>query len=179
MQPGCLLCGRGLVQSEGIAPAGYYGETSDGRISGYLEEECFTDAVFQHFYSSRRELAASDPLRELFRESAQRSYFAFRRAPHTRHFFQQQLSFYRFDEEGLEVSHKTIELPAGSGAKAETGLLPLLEKILSDQEGRLGDEFLLIARVGSDFPEEILYEEEHRRFRRIADRIADQLLEKV
>lgn len=177
LQPGCLLCGRPLASAEAIGPAGYYGETSDGRLAGFVEEGCFTEAVFRHFYGTRREIGPADPLRDLFRESAQRSCFVLRRAPHTRNFYQQQLSFYRFDDEGLEVSHKSIDLPATGRDLPQDGLFHLVASALGDPDGRLGDHFLLISRVGSDFPEEILYDEQHDRLRRLSARIGAQLKE--
>ncbi|WP_432821054.1 ParA family protein [Trichloromonas sp.] len=179
LQSDCLLCGTPLVGAEAIAPAGYYCETSDGSAAGFLEEDCFASLVFPYFYRSRRQIDTSDPLRDLFRESAQRSYFVLRRAPNTRGHYQQQLSFYRFDEEGLEISHKIIELTELNQAAGQEPLPllgPLLQRTaLLDGETRLGDAFLLIRRVSSDFAEEILYDEQYRQFRRIADKIAAQL----
>ncbi len=179
LQSDCLLCGTPLVGAEAIAPAGYYCETSDGSAAGFLEEDCFASLVFPYFYRSRRQIDTSDPLRDLFRESAQRSYFVLRRAPNTRGHYQQQLSFYRFDEEGLEISHKIIELTELNQAAGQESLPllgPLLQRTaLLDGETRLGDAFLLIRRVSSDFAEEILYDEQYRQFRRIADKIAAQL----
>jgi hypothetical protein len=175
----CLQCGTPLVDTESIAPAGYYCETSDRATSGYLEEDCFASLVFPYFYRSRRQIDTSDPLRDLFRESAQRSYFVLRRAPNTRGHYQQQLSFYRFDEEGLEISHKIIELTElnQSGEQDPLPRLgPLLQRTtLLDRDNRLRDTFLLIRRVSSDFAEEILYEEQYRQFRHIADKITAQL----
>jgi chromosome partitioning protein len=178
LQPWCLLCGKNLVSPQGIAPAGYYCETSDGRISGYLEEECFSVMVFRHFYRSQREVGPADPLRDLFRESAQRSFFVLRRAPNTRNFFQQQLSFYRFDEDGLEVSHKIIELKEFEPRflkKERSSIFQLAARTLFDHEGRLGEEFLVVRRVSSDFAEEILYDEAYENFSRVVEKIAAQL----
>ncbi len=178
LQPHCLLCGRTLVNPDGIAAAGYYCETSDGRISGFLDEECFTDAIFRYIYQSRKEVGPHDPLRDLFRESAQRSYFALRRAPNTHNFFQQQLAFYRFDEEGLEISQKIIDLKEFEARfllKERSSLFQLVSRTLLDQESRMGDWFLLVRKVSSDFPEEILYDENHQHFSAIRDRIAGQL----
>lgn len=173
LQSDCLLCGRELVRSEGIGPAGYYAETGSGAMTGYLEEDCFAGLVFRHIYQAAREPAAGDPLRELFRESTQRSCFVLRRAPGTRSFYRQQLSFYRFDEDGLEVSHKVIEL-GGDGGRDNDRLQQLARRTLGDAQGRLGDDFLLVRRVSTDVPEEILYDDEHRAFRELADRIASQ-----
>jgi cellulose biosynthesis protein BcsQ len=176
--PHCLLCGNPLVSASGIGAAGYYCETSNGRITGYLEEECFADTIFRYIYQSRKDIGPQDPLRDLFRESAQRSYFVLRRAPNTHNFFQQQLAFYRFDEEGLEISQKIIDLKEFEARfllKERSSLFQLVSRTLLDQESRMGDWFLLIRKVGSDFPEEILYDEHHARFTAIRERIGAQL----
>ena len=174
----CLLCDKPLVADDGCLHAGYYWENPAAERAGFLEEDCFAGLVFPYFYRSRRQIENQDPLRELFRESAQRSFFVLRRAPNSRGFYQQQLSFYRFDEEGLEVSHKVIDLPELSGAPQE-GLplwTPLLRNAaLLDDDNRLADGFLLIRRVSSDFSEGILYDEQYRQFRQTAERIAAQL----
>lgn len=178
LQPNCLLCGRPLVSAEGIGAAGYYCETSDGRLAGYLEEECFSDTIFRYIYQSRKDVGPLDPLRDLFRESAQRSYFVLRRAPNTHNFFQQQLAFYRFDEEGLEISQKIIDLKEFEARfllKERSSLFQLVSRTLLDRESRMGDWFLLIRKVGSDFPEEILYDEHHAHLSAIRERIAGQL----
>lgn len=178
LQPNCLLCGRPLVSAEGIEAAGYYCETSDGRLAGYVEEECFSDTIFRYIYQSRKDVGPLDPLRDLFRESAQRSYFVLRRAPNTHNFFQQQLAFYRFDEEGLEISQKIIDLKEFEARfllKERSSLFQLVSRTLHDQESRMGDWFLLIRKVGSDFPEEILYDEHHAHLSTIRERIAGQM----
>lgn len=178
LQPECLACGRPIIGPAGAGPAGYFARTGTGSIAGFLDEECFSGLVFRHVYQSKKELPATDPLRDLFRESAQRSYFVLRRAPNTRNFYQQQVSFYRFDEDGLEVSHKVLELQEYDSrllGRERTVLFRLLEKTLFDAQGRLGDDFLLIRRVGSDFPEEILCDEQYTEFETTAQRIAGQL----
>lgn len=111
LSPDCLICGRSLSTSMQEPGTGhYYCETSDGRVSGYLEESCFTELVFRYFYRSQKEIAASNPLRELFRESAQRSYFVMRLAPPENGAEKSRLVFHRFDDQGLEISQKTIEI---------------------------------------------------------------------
>lgn len=178
LQSCCLICDKPLVVENSISPAGYYAETADGRLTGFLEEECFSSLVFRHFYHSQREVTATDPLRDLFRESAQRSYFVLRRAPNTRNFYQQQISFYRFDEDGLEVSNKTVELQEFESrflSREQTLLFKLASRALFDAEARLGDGFLLIRRVSTDFPEEILFDEQRTRYTAALDRIASQL----
>ncbi|MGK2944868.1 MAG: ParA family protein [Desulfuromonadales bacterium] len=178
LETGCLVCGRPLVDNDGVSAAGYFAQLSDLKISGFIEEECFTKLVFRYFYGAKRSIEPHDPIWDLFRESAQRSYFLLQRAPHTRNFYQQKLSFYRFDEHGLEVSHKTIELQEFEKrllSKERSDLFPLLERTLFDDQGRLGDSFLLLRKVSSDLPEEILYDQNFENFTAIMAKISTQL----
>ncbi|MDT8442027.1 MAG: ParA family protein [Desulfuromonadales bacterium] len=174
----CLVCATPLVAPERIGPAGYFAVTSDHQVSGYLQDECFTRLAFRYFYAAKKAIEVQDPLWNLFRESAHRSWFVLCRAPHTRNFFQQQLSFYRFDESGLEVSHKTIELHEYEKrllGKDRSDLFPLLERTLFDSQGRLQDRFLLLRAVSSDLPEEILFDRPYRHLSTIMAKIASQL----
>lgn len=178
LAPGCLACARPLVGAERIEGAGYFALSSDQRAAGFLDEECFAGLAFRYFYGARRTIEPGDPLWELFRESAQRSFFVLRRAPNTRNFFQQQLSFYRFDEDGLEVSHKTIELQEFDrrlAGRERNDIYPLLERTLLGPDGKLTDGFLLLRKVGADVPEEILYDEQFERFTTVMTKIATQL----
>lgn len=178
LEAGCLGCGRPLVGSQQIEAAGYYAQCSDQRTAGFIEDECFAGLVFRHFYGAKRTVEPGDPLWDLFRESAQRSYFVLRRAPNTRNFYQQQVSFYRFDEEGLEVSHKTIELQEFERrllGKERSDLYSLLERTLLDADGKLTDAFLLVRKVSVDLPEEILFDEHYSRFTAILAKISTQL----
>lgn len=175
---GCLVCGTPLVKNNQVGPAGYFAQSSDLKISGFLEEECFTTLVFRYFYGAKRAIETHDPIWNLFRESAQRSFFLLQRAPHTKNFYQQKLSFYRFDDNGLEVSHKTIELQEFEKrllSKERSELFPLLERTLFDDQGRLNDTFLLLRKVSSDLPEEILYDQNFESFAAIMRKISTQV----
>lgn len=178
LETGCLVCGKPLVKNDGIGTAGYFAQSSDQKVSGLIEEECFTNLVFRYFYGAKRAIEPHDPIWDLFRESAQRSYFLLQRAPHTRNFYQQKLSFYRFDDNGLEISHKTIELQEFEKrllSKERSDLFPLLERTLFDDQGRLGDAFLLLRKVSTDLPEEILYDQNFANFAAIMAKISTQL----
>lgn len=174
----CLVCGRSLVENGNIGIAGYFAQRSDNAVSGYIEEECFTSLVFRYFYGAKKTVEPHDPVWDLFRESAQRSYFVLQRAPHTKNFYQQKLSFYRFDDEGLEVSHKIIELQEFEKkllSKERSEVFTLLEKTLFDDDGRLCDEFLMLRKVSSDLPEEILYDKNFAEFVKIMAKASTQL----
>lgn len=178
LETSCMVCRKPLVDREGTGQAGYFAQSSDQSISGYIEEECFAGLVFRYFYGAKRAVDSHDPIWDLFRESAQRSYFALQRTPHTRNFYQQKLSFYRFDENGLEVSHKTIELEEFEKrllSRERSELFLLLERSLLDAQGRLGDAFLLVRKVSSDLPEEILYDRNFACFAAVMAKVSSQL----
>ncbi len=172
LEPGCLVCGNRIVDEKTIGnDSAYYAETSDGRLSGYIEEGCFAELVFRHIFNAPESPQSASPLQQLLRESAQRCYFVVRRAPNTKGFYEQRLSFYRFDENLLELSHKEIPL-----CREDDSLLyRLAAKSLFDDRDQLSDHFLLIRRISSDFPEEILYDEQYREFLAAGSRIARQL----
>jgi len=176
----CLICGRNLVSERGIEPAGFYAETVSGAIRGFIDEACFTELVFRHFYGQAQALPADAPIIDLFRESAQHTYFALRRAPHTKNFYQQQVAYYRFDDDGLEISRKIIELKEfdkGLFNRERSQLYDLAAATLFDANQHLGDDALIIRKVSSDFPDEILYEEAYRSFSDIIKRIHGQFIE--
>ncbi len=178
LETSCLACGKPVVDKDRIGPAGYFAQSSDQNISGFIEDECFAKLVFRYFYSAKRTIETHEPAWALFRESAKRSYFALQRSPHTKNFYQQKLSFYRFDENGLEVSHKTVELQEFEKrllSKERSDLFPLLERTLFDDQGRLGEDFLLLRKVSSDLPDEILYDQNFADYSAIMDKISTQL----
>jgi cellulose biosynthesis protein BcsQ len=163
----CLICGKTQIDTDAASRAGFYCETSDGRKAGLLEEECFFRLVFRHFYHSQKDISATDPLRDLFRESAQRSYFVLRPAANGTGFDPARLAFHRFDEDGFEISHKIIELKEYENRflhKERTRLYQLAAKSLLEENGHPDGCFLLIRRMGTNTPEEFLLDEHRRRF---------------
>jgi cellulose biosynthesis protein BcsQ len=178
----CLICGRRLVDNEQIAAAGYFAQSSDQRIAGFIEEECFASLAFRYIYGAKRTVERGEPLWDLFRESALRSYFVLRRVPQTGNFHHQQISFYRFDDTGIEISHKTIELQEFERrlfGKERSSLMQLLERTLMDADGKLTNAFLLVCKVSVDLPEEILFDEHYQNFSTMLDKIDRQLPEQV
>ena len=180
LHPSCLFCGSQLVSNEGIAPSGYFCESASGNVKAFIEEKCFINLIFRYFYDHSHSGADNVSFTELFRESTQASYFALKRAPNTRNFYQQQVVFYRFDEEGLEVSHKIIDLKEFDGRllnRERSQLFTLMAATLFDQNNMLTDDSLIFRKVSTDFPDEILYEENYNLFRGVANRITSQFIE--
>lgn len=174
LEPACLLCGKELVGNSTIAPAGFYWERGDGGAAGFFDEECFTDLSFEIFFRAGQRSQPGDPMRELFRESAQRSFFVLAQAAETRELIRQKLALHRFDEDALPISQRSVDFQ--SAAPGETSPLHRLAgALLCDDQGRLGNDFLVIRRIASDLPEEILWDENHRPFRRAIERIRGEL----
>ncbi|APG26848.1 hypothetical protein A7E78_02730 [Syntrophotalea acetylenivorans] len=175
--PDCLICGKSLFDEKEDVSAKYYCETSDGQVSGYLEESCFSDLVFRHFYRSQKEISPSNPLRELFRESAQRSYFVMRMASTKNGFEKPGLTFHRFDENGLEISQKTIEVKEFESRflhREKTRLYRLLETTVL-AENVADNCFLLIRRAGSPSSPGILPAEQRSAFEQTLSNVSKKL----
>jgi cellulose biosynthesis protein BcsQ len=172
--PNCLICGAPVLEQNS---ANFFAETSDGRISGFLEESCFSDLIFRYFYRSQKEIAPSNPLRELFRESAQRSYFVMRLVAANNGFEKSGLAFHRFDDEGLEISQKTIEIKEFKGrflSREKTKLYSLIEAtILAEQVTE--NAFLLIRRVDSPAAGGMLLDEHREAFQQTMTSVAHKL----
>lgn len=175
--PDCLICGKPLFEEKENTTAKYYCETSDGRVSGYLEETCFSDLVFRYFYRSQKEISPSNPLRELFRESAQRSYFVMRMTTAKNGFEKPCLAFHRFDEEGLEISQKTVEIKEFKTRflqREKTKLYRLIEATVL-AENVAENSFLLIRRAESQSSAGILVDEHRSAFEQTLSNVLNKL----
>ncbi len=172
--PNCLICGAPVLEQN---TAYFFCETSDGQISGFLEESCFSDLIFRYFYRSQKEISPSNPLRELFRESAQRSYFVMRLAAASNGFEKSSLAFHRYDDEGLEISQKTIEIKEFKTRflhREKTKLYRLIEAtFLAEQVAQ--DSFLLIRRVDSFAASGMLLDEHRAAFQQTMTSVANKL----
>jgi len=161
--PECLICGRRLIHHNSMEPASYFCITSDRKVAGFLDEACFTSLVFRHYYHTQKKINPTDPLADLFRESALRSYFILR---HTDDDTCSSLQFFRFDEEGFEVSHKTVELRKHESRflhKGPSALYSLVSQTLLQDEKPVRNRFLFIRPINSEFPEDILLDENYSR----------------
>lgn len=172
--PNCLICGAPVLEQNS---AKFYCETSDGQISGFLEESCFSDLVFRYFYRSQKEISPSNPLRELFRESAQRSYFVMRLVAANNGFEQSNLAFHRYDDEGLEISQKTVEIKEFKSRflhREKTKIYRLIEAtFLAEQVAQ--NAFLLIRRVDSPAASGMLPDDHRAAFQQTMTSLANKL----
>jgi cellulose biosynthesis protein BcsQ len=174
---GCLICGKPLADTGAKTPAAFYCESSDNRTAGFLEEECFSGLIFRHFYRSQKEITPTDPVRTLFRESAQRSYFALRPVPKDGGLDPSRLAFYRFDDQSREISHRIIELKEFRSRflfRERTSLYRLAAETLLDDTGAPTGNFLLVRRIEPGGSEGVLVGEPRRQFEQTMSRVADR-----
>lgn len=76
------------------------------------------------------------------------------------------MMFYRFDEEGFEISHKSIAFRKNETRflqKTPSALHRLASQTLFDEDTPNKERFLFIRRINSEFPEEILLDENYAR----------------
>jgi len=107
----CLLCGQQMPETTPW-PQAYYAEATDGSQSGFIEDDCLGDLIFQNFYGQHKAEAAQRSMRELFQESANRSYFVLRQQknPATP---ESLFTFSRLDETGTELSSTDLTVKGG------------------------------------------------------------------
>jgi len=168
----CPLCGEKLVTQEGVAQgAAFYAENSSQNFTAFLHEACVSRMIYTRFFKHEGE-EIPESMQELLRETYRRCYFVLRRTPGTRGYVIPHLSLYRFDEQGLEISHQTITLdphaPQDHGFSALTRVL----FVATTQED--GDPFLVVRRVSRDLPDSILMHEQRSGFELICAKIARQ-----
>jgi cellulose biosynthesis protein BcsQ len=161
----CLDCGK-TMPAAGID--GFYLETASGSRTGFIESACFTELIFNSVYRSSKSGGSNHSMRDLFLESAQRSYFALTKIPSG------DLVFYRFDEEGRELSSKA--LPAGGQGvffgRAVTPLQQFWNRLLP--EGISGD-YALLRKGPAGQAEDLLSNRTYRSFCRIKQLVSMHL----
>lgn len=115
----CLCCGKTFPDT-GPWPHAFYVESSDTTQAGYIEDDCLVDLVFHSFYGQHKQIQAQSSMRELFRESANRSFFTLHQiAANTQG--EHSVEFCRLDENGGELSSKSLTLKGnGSGLLRKT-----------------------------------------------------------
>ncbi len=155
----CLCCGREIDQNQ--QQKGFYAETSGREICGFIEEDCFYEMIFNDLYGEQRS-GSSRTVRELFRETAQRSYFSFQRQAGGK------ITQARLDQNGESLSQRTTSIRATRGflRRDATLLHSLLEQALPESEPKR----LLLIRQNTGPTEHILTEAPYARFQTVFSR---------
>jgi len=153
MPSACLLCAGDFRGDETDA---FFLENAAGTRAGFSHGDCLTGLILNQVYASRQDQHDA-ALRELFLESAKRSYFGLSCPDpiETEH-----LLFYRFDERGEELSSRLFnpgKFRSGWFARTQPSLQLLWQDLA--EPAPAGERLVLIRRVGEGGPSAILEEE--------------------
>lgn len=158
LHPGCLCCDKPFPNA-GVWPGAFFIENSAGNLSGFIEEGCFLDLVLQDCYGEAKGNRIEESLRELFAESAERSYILLQRKPLSED--QSQIDFSRLDQHGEKISARTRVIKERGLFNRQQGsrLLELFQK--SDSDAQTTTQQLILAHRTGNQPLEII---EHRAY---------------
>ncbi|PLY00068.1 MAG: ParA family protein [Desulfuromonas sp.] len=171
LQKHCPLCGEQLVDHNGITQgAAFYAENSTQSYSAFLHELCVSRMIYTRFFNHHID-DIPESMIELLRESYRRCYFVLRRTPKTRSYVVPHLSLYRFDDQGLEISHQTITLEKQAPTD---GFVDLLKQSLPTPGTNEEEPFLILRRISRDLPEGILMPENRKQFEQVSAKITRQ-----
>ncbi len=154
----CLCCGQQLDQS--LMQKAFYAETSGRRICGFIEENCFYKMIFSDLYGEQK-LGLSTATRELFRESAQRSYFLMQRQENSK------VMLARLDENGETLSQRTSDIKTRGLLRRST---PFLHNLLEHSFAEDDQKKLLLLRQNTGVNGRILTEAPYARFQTVFSR---------
>ncbi len=144
LQQHCLCCKQPFPE-QGVWPGAYFIECGNGRLSGFIEEDCFVDLVLQECYGEQQHQGLQDSLRELFVESAERSYIMLQRVPSADG--QARIDFYRLDQHGDKLSGRSLLIGQKGLARRQTSrLLELFDSTGAEQPDT--PQLLLAHRTG-------------------------------
>jgi cellulose biosynthesis protein BcsQ len=174
LKPTCVLCGRQFEET-GTEGVSFYYEASDGGACGFLHGDCFTDFLISGIYNLDGKVQSDEQVRQMFRDSARESVFAFRPVDNG----QGPLAeFYRFSVQGKFLAKKTFPLREYEGGllkRDSSRLFSLMSDTVGDFGGRMRDAFLVICPLHSGTPESILTEENYKPVGKLFQHIAQQL----
>jgi len=114
----CLCCGE-IFPDTGPWPNAFYVESTDTTQAGFIEDNCLVDLVFHNFYGQHKQIQSQNSMRELFRESANRSFFTLHQiaaGPQG----EQSVEFCRLDENGGGLSTKSLAMKESGGLLRKT-----------------------------------------------------------
>jgi len=161
----CMACGKTLPTA-GLD--GFYLETARNTQAGFVEAACFTDMVFGSVYQNGKSKAPQQGMQELFLESATRSYFALAVPAES-----SGPIFYRFDEEGRELSSRAVAATTREGL---FGRNPSTLQIFWNQlANHAPGEFALLRKGPSGQAEELLSRVNYRDFNQVKQLVSIRL----
>jgi chromosome partitioning protein len=177
----CPICDAehaGTLDSPSSGDLLFY-ECSDGSTMGVIHEQCYIELILRYFFQSdKKQLKISPSLQNLFRESAKKTFFVFRNETANPVV---QTTFFRFDDEGKEMSRRSAELKPLENShfgffKTVSPLYSLISKTLLDGSAKPKDAFILIRSLGSDQPDLVFDQKFSRSFGSMLERVQSYFL---
>jgi len=171
----CLICGAQLTERpEG---RGFYYETSDRAMRGFLHTDCFADMLCETLYGITGNSQAFGTARMIIAEKAGNSVsLLFPRVVNGSY----QMDFRQFDSAGKQFFQKEFALTGFAEGELDgvnDRLFLLMNEALAGYEGRLRDStWLTVHPVDSRNPEAVLNEESYRSVHQVQALIGEALL---
>jgi cellulose biosynthesis protein BcsQ len=146
VQKTCLCCDK-AVPEERVWPGAYYLESSNGKLAGFVEQDCFLELIVQDCFGQEKAKGLQDSLRELILETADHSYIMLQRTPLPED--EARIDFYRLDKVGEKLSgrHVIIKEKGFFSRAQNSSLVKLFRKLATTGEE---PETLLARRSGDD-----------------------------
>lgn len=170
----CPVCGKPLAERpEG---RGFYYETSDRSMRGFLHTDCFADMLCATLYGMTSNSQAYGAARMVITEKAGKSVtLLFPRVIEGSY----RMDFRQFDSTGEQLFRKELEMTGfaeGELNGINDRLYLLLNESLTGYEGRLREgAWLAVHPVDAQYPEAVLNEERYRAVHQVHTRIGEAL----
>ncbi|HEY5672585.1 MAG TPA: ParA family protein [Malonomonas sp.] len=176
LHPGCLCCEQPFPEA-GIWPGAYFLEDNQGSLSGFIEESCFLDLILKDCYGEQKGRGIEESLRELFVESAERSYLLLQRKLINND--QSQIDFFRLDQSGEKISGRTLLVKERGLFNRQHGsrLLQLFQK--NSGSNQPAEQQLLLAHRTGPRPLDIIEHHAYLKWQTVFSRIRVDLAAEV
>jgi len=176
LRPECLLCNRPLIDG-GSGPIGYYYETFDGAVRGFLEDKCLSMLLFSTMFNLGDNLAVEDSRYLLFKEATKSSIFVFGPPENG---IVPVAEFPSLQMEDTPLSMRVHYLGRNEGVilgRKRGRLETFVLAAMAGYDGKSREGFLLVHPVDPGYPDSILLEENYQKFSRLKNRIRELMSE--
>ncbi len=178
ISPTCLICGDSSIETRRGGERGFYYETSDRAVRGFLHTGCLSDMLCGTLYGLYNDSQALGAARSVILEKAAKSITLL--LPKFSG-GESILDFRQFNLEGELVTRKSVTMSGFDEGKMDglhDRLFIFLNEALSGYEGKIRENsWISIFPVDHANPESILLEENYRFIKKIQADIAGKIME--
>jgi cellulose biosynthesis protein BcsQ len=170
----CLICGALLTEKP--QGRGYYYESSDRAVRGFLHRDCFADMLCGTLYGLYNGSQAHSAARAVIAEKASKSVSLFLPREQEGAYL---LDFMQFNQTGELVFRREFPLNGFAEGRLDglhDRLYIFLNEGLSGFEGKpRPGEWLAVHAVDPRNPEQVLHEQSYRQLQKVQARIGEQM----